>query len=230
LSFASVSSSGGSSGRAAFSRQFDSQADRASSDYDQRHNFVAFAYWDAPGIFANTPAAVVFRGWTFAGLVAVRSGFPYTVIGTSRQLTGQGYILNNRPNLLDPNNAFLDRNVTGGKMLLNAADFVNADPSTLGNVGRNSFTGPGFYNLDVALTRSFALPWLGESGRLRLRADSFNVLNHANLNPPNSNLGDPANFGIATFGRQENQKSGFPAVSPLSEGPRTFQLSVKVEF
>ena len=118
--------------------------------------------------------------------------------------------------------------VPGGQLLLNAADFANAAASTLGNSGRNAFTGPGFYSVDLSLARSFRLPWLGDAGRLVFRASAFNVLNHANLNNPDTQLGSPT-FGIALYGRQGTQ-SGFPAVSPLNETPRQVQLSAKLEF
>ena len=49
-----------------------------------------------------------------------------------------------------------------------------------------------------------------------------------NLNNPDTLLTSPT-FGIALYGRQ-GLASGFPAVSPLNETPRQFQLSVKVEF
>ena len=124
----------------------------------------------------------------------------------------------------------------GGERLLNYSDFAEAAASTLGNSGRNAFIGPGFYSLDLSLARSFGLRWLGEGGSLKIRADAYNVLNHANLGNPDSNFTDPAftnplttTFGIATFGRQGTQ-SGFPAVSPLNETARQIQLSVRVTF
>jgi hypothetical protein len=121
--------------------------------------------------------------------------------------------------------------VAGGLQILNPAGFAEAAPSMLGNEGRNAFIGPGFYSVDLSVARSFGLRWLGESGRLKLRADAFNVLNHANLGNPDSLLTNPPSptFGIATFGRQGRQ-SGFPAVSPLNETARQVQLSVKIEF
>jgi hypothetical protein len=67
-----------------------------------------------------------------------------------------------------------------------------------------------------------------EGTRLTLRADAFNVLNHANLNNPDQLVGSPT-FGLATFGRQ-GTASGFPAVSPVNETARQFQLMVRLEF
>ncbi|HTR36327.1 MAG TPA: TonB-dependent receptor [Bryobacteraceae bacterium] len=233
LSFTSIPTSASSNGRATFSQQFNPQADRANSDYDQRHNLVIFSYWNLPTAFAGTKAGMLFRDWTVAELAAFRSGFPYSVIGTTTAIAGQGLILNNRPNLVDPTQAVLANPapVAGGMQLLNPAAFAEAAPSTLGNLGRNAFTGPGFYSVDVSLARAFALPWLGESGRLKIRADAYNFLNHANLGNPDALFTNPPSptFGVATFGRQGFQP-GFPAITPLNETPRQIQLSVKVEF
>jgi hypothetical protein len=233
LNFTSIQTTGATSGRSAFSEQFNTQADRGNSDFDQRHNLVIFSYWELPAALEGSKWGMLLRGWTVSELAAFRSGFPYTVIGTSNAIAGQGEILNNRPNILNPNETLLATPVpvTGGVRLLNPAAFAEAATSTLGNAGRNAFGGPGFYSVDLSVARSIALRWLGEGGRLRLRADAFNVLNHANLGNPDSVFTLPltSTFGIATFGRQGTQ-SGFPAVSPLNETPRQIQLSVKVEF
>jgi len=233
FNFTSIQSTTDSSGRATFSQQFNRLADRGNSDFDQRHNLVLFSYWALPSPFANSRAAVLFRNWTVAELAALRSGFPYTVIGTSHAIAGQGQILNNRPNIIDPNKTRLANPipVPGGEQLLSTAGFAQAATSMLGNAGRNAFGGPGFYNVDLSIGRSFGLRWLGEGGRLAFRADAFNVLNHANLGNPFSLLTDSPepNFGVATFGRQ-GRPSGFPAVSPLNETARQIQLSIKLTF
>lgn len=43
---------------------------------------------------------------------------------------------------------------------------------------RNAFTGPGIWNLDMALSKTFPIR---ESVNLEFRAEGFNVLNHHNL-------------------------------------------------
>jgi hypothetical protein len=234
LNFTSIQTSAGSGGRAAFSRQFDPGSDWGNSDFDQRHNLVLASYWNVPSLSVNSRlnrlTRVLTSGWTVSELAAFRSGFPYTVIGATSAIEGQGYILNNRPNIINPAETVLAQPVpvAGGEQLLSAAGFADAAPSMLGNAGRNAFRGPGFYNLDLSLARSFGLRWLGDAGRLTFRASAFNVLNHANLGNPDSLLSSPT-FGIATYGRQ-GTPSGFPAVAPLNETPRQMQLSVKVEF
>ena len=229
LSFTSIQTTAGSSGRSTFSEQFNPNADRGNSDFDQRHNLVLFSYWNLPSPFGESRGGWLFRGWIVSGLAALRTGFPYTVLGTSNALAGQGEILNNRPNLIGSTPVLAQPvAVTGGEQLLNPAAFAEAAPSVLGNVGRNAFQGPGLYNLDLSVGRTFTVPRLGEFARLTFRASAFNALNHVNLNNPDTLLTSPT-FGIASFGRQGLQ-SGFPAVSPLNETPRQFQLSVKAEF
>ncbi len=232
LNFTAIQSSSVSSARSSFPVQFDPQSDRGNSDFDQRQNFVIFSYWNLPAPFANSKWGFLLRDWTAGELAAFRSGFPFTVLGTSSTVPGGGEIINNRPNILNPSQTVFANPipVAGGQQLLNPAGFAEAAPGTLGNAGRNAFIGPGFYSLDVSLARSFPVRWLGEGGRLRFRADAFNVLNHANLGNPDALFtSGTSTFGVATFGRQGVQ-SGFPAVSPLNETPRQIQVSVKVEF
>ena len=79
-----------------------------------------------------------------------------------------------------------------------------------------------------SLSRRLRVPSLSESSSLTLRADLFNVLNHANLDAPDSQLGSPS-FGIALKGRR-GFASGFPALSPLQETGRQIQLLLRFEF
>src|SRR5262249_19122775 len=159
--------------------------------------------------------------WRFSQLAAFRSGFPYSVREPLEVDFDNPVILyNGRADVVDPAHTMLANPVpvTGGKLLLNAGAFTVSPLNRQGNSGRNAFGDPGLYNIDISLSRSFPLRWLGESGRLSFRADVFNFLNHANLNNPQPLLNQP-DFGVALYGRQGRQ-SGFPAVSPLNETAR----------
>jgi len=65
-----------------------------------------------------------------------------------------------------------------------------------GNAGRNIARGPAFNQLDFAANKSFRLPF--ENARLQFRAEFFNIFNHTNFIPPNSNLSSGASFGRIT--------------------------------
>ena len=197
----------------AFTNPNDYNSDRGNSDFDQRHNFALFGYWQTPE--AGRLAGLT-RNWRLSGIFVARSGLPYSVYAGSQSCEP---ICNTRANLINPGILYKDLNqlvVPGGRQLLNPAAFAPPPEDQNGNSGRNAFGGPGFWNVDLSVGRDFAVRRLGENVRLTVRADAFNVLNHANLQPPDAYWGVTVSkpnptFGSALFGR--TQKAGFPAVT-----------------
>lgn len=225
LNFSSINSRDSSRLLSAFTRQYDSAVDRGNSDFDQRHNVFLLGLWQTRSRFR------VAQGWQLSGLAAFRTGTPYTVTGLTFDVPdGGGVFVNHRADLVNPSAAYLTNPVpaSGGMYVLDASAFRSADRNTVGSAGRNAFRGPGLYNADLSLARSFSIPRLREGMRLTVRADAFNVLNHANLNNPDSQLGSPT-FGLSSFGRQ-GASSGFPAVAPLNETARQIQMLLRLEF
>ncbi len=220
-------------GRSSFSQQYNSNGDRGNSDFDQRQNLFLVGIWRPTGNHRLT------RDWKISALAAFRSGLPYSVLSSicfespnpNCLTAGAGEVENQRANIVLPSSQAVystPLKVAGGVQLLNPAAF--SAPLTAaadGNTGRNEFIGPGLYNMDLSLSRSFRIPGLGEGTMFTMRADAFNILNHANLNNPNTLLG--TGFGIATYGRQ-GTPSGFPAVSPVNETARQIQILLRVEF
>ena len=52
-------------------------------------------------------------------------------------------------------------------------------------IARNSFTGPGYFDIDAQLSKSFGLPnmkLIGENGKIEVRANFYNLFNKVNLN------------------------------------------------
>ena len=81
---------------------------------------------------------------------------------------------------------------------------------TFGNSGRNTLTGPRFQTINVGVVRHLRV---GNSARIDLRAEAFNLLDHVNYDLPD------AFFGSPTFGRI------------LSAGsPRRFQFGIRTTF
>lgn len=70
----------------------------------------------------------------------------------------------------------------------------NAAQSSPGNLGRNTFTGPGWYNLDFSVIKDTRIT---ESKSLQFRAEFFNVLNHSTFGNPGATLGS-SGFGVIT--------------------------------
>jgi hypothetical protein len=222
------SSGGQAFGQAAFSRQYDSRVDRGNSTFDQRHSFVALGVMELPSPGQESKLAFLLRDWRFSTLAAIRSGFPFTVFANTLLDVRRPRLINNRANLANPAVIYMMSPRDGGVMLLNRAAFSQPGAGELGTSGRNALTGPGFWNLDLSLARNFPWRHLGEAGRVTVRADAFNVVNHANLGTPVAVLSN-SDFGVALFGRQ-GYDTGFPAVVPFRETARQLQLMVRIEF
>jgi hypothetical protein len=229
LATASIFSRSISPHQAAFTRQFDSSFDRGNSNFDQRHVFSTYFTWFLPRWSGAPGLDPLLRNWICAGLASIRSGSPYIVYAAAD--TGKG-LFNNRSNLLDPTNAPLDQPYTGGKIILNRNAFAEPAAGVPGTSGRNAFYGPGAYNLDLSIGRTFILR---ENLRLTVRADAFNLFNHANLNNPVSpsnaccapNQNPP--FGLTLYGRGGNNL-GLPLSLPLAETARQLHFIVRLTF
>jgi len=226
IGFAAKSST--NAGFATFTRQFDSRIDRGNSDFDQRHNFVFYSLYRVPNPWQNAALKRLLGGWEISQLGAFRSGFPFSV----RTSSGLSSLLNNRADFMGSAGGTLSGSpVGGGVQFLNPPAF--SDPalrssSAIGTLGRNSISGPGFFSVDASLSKSFSVPrW--ESGRISIRADLFNVLNHTNLGQPDPFLTDPT-FGVSFYGRTTRPSSSSVLVTPLDETPRQIRFQLKLQF
>jgi hypothetical protein len=212
---------------AAFTQQYSNTSDRGNADFDQRHSLTGLVSWIVPPV--SRPHAIWIRDWTLSAIGAVRSGTPYGIY--------TGFVdypfFYNRPDLISQGFEFLGTGPTAaGKQLLNSQAFA-IQSARLGNVGRNAFTGPRFYNFDFSISRGFAIGWGDHTIKLRLRADAYNLLNHVNLANPNVLDGSAflsnRNFGLAPYGRPI--ESGGPlSFLPLAESSRQLQLMLQIIF
>jgi hypothetical protein len=97
-----------------------------------------------------------------------------------------------------------------------------------GNAARNALTGPGFFNADLSLSRSFPLP--GEHA-LEFRADFFNILNRPNFATPSSPTGAQVAGGALVF----PDATGLPAgnagqIFRTVNDSRQIQFSLRYSF
>jgi len=72
--------------------------------------------------------------------------------------------------------------------------FAPAADNTFGNYPINTVYGPGFYNQDLAVAKSFKAT---ERYRFTLRGEAFNVWNHTNLGDPDWNVTNLTSDGRA---------------------------------
>jgi hypothetical protein len=159
--------------------------DRGNCDSDRRQIFNLTAVAQAPA-FANATLHKLLTGWRLSGIYRYSTGSFLSVLsGVDRALNG---VTNQRAQqILD--NPYGDKSLTN---FLNPKAFTQPTLGTLGNVGANAIQGPGTWQLDMSLSRIFPL---GESRRLEVRAEAYNVTN--SLRPMNPNT----NITSSTFGQ-----------------------------
>lgn len=83
------------------------------------------------------------------------------------------------------------------KGLFTASDFPVPASGQEGSLGRNTYDGPGYASVNLAVQRAFALPTLGEAGRFEIRGEFLNLFNRVNLVGPVSDLYN-SQFGMST--------------------------------
>ena len=174
--------------------------DEGPSDFDVRHKLALSVNWSLPSPSSGLAKAIL-GGWQIAGVMIAQTGVPYTVFcgasfsaGCDYNADGTNFDRPNLPSFGDSMDGSNDDFLNG---IFRAADFPKPAPGTNGTLGRNTYTGPRYFNVDMALVKSFGIPGLGQSSEMQLRVEAFNLFNTVNLNNPVSNLSDP-NFGKST--------------------------------
>jgi len=170
----------------------DNRTERGPSDFDVRHYFNFSGLYELPFFrHRNDFVGKLLGGFGITGLVTARTGFPFTpVVGGCTSTPGgpslcpvrpQGY---RGPTDIDTSDdAFITGSnfPGGGAPFFVVFDLPNNSVAPPG-IGRNSFRGPSYFNVDMSLVKHTRLGgFLGESSDLELRANFFNVFNQLNL-------------------------------------------------
>jgi hypothetical protein len=135
------------------------------------------------GGFANT----LFGGWQLSLLQSAHSGSPLE-IGQSVANLGNGY--GTRAQLVgNPHIAHRSR-----REWFNTSAFAQAPLYTFGNSGVGAVYGPGYFQINSGLSKSF---YVGEARYFQFRWESYNLTNRVNYNNPHTSVNDSA-FGQIT--------------------------------
>ncbi|HXQ97475.1 MAG TPA: hypothetical protein VN774_03450, partial [Candidatus Limnocylindrales bacterium] len=117
-------------------------------------------------------------------------------INTTGPFAGEVLLIN--PAFVDPNTG-LGAGADGLTCTpLVANGFCNPGPGQVGNLARNIFDGPTYFNMDFALSKTIPIT---ERMKVELKGQAFNVLNH-----PTFFIGDQ-NINSTTFGQISSTQS-----------------------
>jgi hypothetical protein len=203
----------------------------SNADYDIRHSLNANYVYTVPNsYFHNSLMRAVLGGWTAAGTFFFHTGYPFSVIDSGVRSTqsvanaagiatqtfladwqgGSGY-----PSCTSPNVS-----------CYSTGDFASkANQKNFGNIPRNSFRGPGYFDTDLNINKTFTMR---ERYKFTVGAFLFNVLNHPNFDLPVNNLA-LGNFGQITS-TVSAPTSAYGSFQGSAVSGRVIQTQVKFTF
>jgi hypothetical protein len=191
---------------------FNPQLNRAPSDTDRKRIVNAWLAWTLPFGKDASPFAKFFIGGWDMGLFTIWETGPRFSVGSSLQTATAG--VNSLADYTGSRKIGALSEETSGVFWFSPTEintFSLPAAGETGTSGRNSFVGPGYFNLDVSLMKSVRLR--GER-RVSFRIEVYNVLNHPNFALPDTNLSN----------------STFSQISSMQGHPRQFQVALRYAF
>ena len=212
--------------------------DRGRADFDQSHVFTTTWIYELPfgkgrRFLTDAPKVVnaALGGWSIQGFNSVMSGEPFSVTSGAKTANyGSVSRAALATGTTQPDDSLHSvPGVLGPVFFTNASAFTQPAAGSTG-IGRNTFQGPIFWDMDGAVSKSFQPI---ERLRITFRMEAFNALNHANYRKLGStSTGSTSilspNFGTACCQTQSTSTS--TAIVSNGEAYRVVQFVLKASF
>jgi len=183
----------------AFVNAYNFATNRASSNFDLRHNLAISYVYGLPFFKGTGFSHALLGGWQISGITVAQTGTPFSVTTNGLNAfgdnagVGNGTGTGSRPDLVgNPRSGFSPNQDPSerGPLAYNPAAFAVPTGLTFGTVGRNTLTLPGRLNFDFGLFKKFPI---NEKTGFDFRWENFNLFNHTQFNQVNADLG-PSSF------------------------------------
>lgn len=192
------------------------------SDFDIRHNFTFNMVWELP--FAKNmrgAGRMLLHGWQLGSIFRARTGTPFSVVLNNDRAGSKadtnGAAVGQRPDLVVGGGCDTTTNPRNPNAYVKTECFAFPAQYTLGNLGRNTLTGPGLSNLDFSFFKNLSFT---ERVNSQLRIEMFNALNHANFGTPN----------VVIFDRQGRLTANAGQITSTATDSRRIQFGLKLNF
>jgi hypothetical protein len=180
---------------------------------DRRHILNFTALLQSPR-FNGRALRMAASDWNLSTSYRMLSGAYQTITtGVDRALNGQPGT--QRPNQVLQDTLCADKGAGTSSCWINPAAFAQPAFGTLGNLGRSNVPGPGFFSIDMALTRTFRIR---ESKSVEVRGEAFNLTNSFRAGAPGQPIVTTA-INNVNFGKILS-----------AQDPRIMQLALKFAF
>ena len=186
-----ISSGDGADGSANQTNPQDNNTELGPSDFDVRHRITALGtynlnYYHGSSFLMKT----ALNGWQANGIFTAHTGFPFTPVtyaingipltptsDTISPVRPYSYVGNNSATC--SNDRFANGTAISGTFGL----AVPAGDTYRPGIGRNSFRGPCYQDIDLGIAKEIPLTRLSEKAIFRFQAQAFNLVNKLNFSP-----------------------------------------------
>ena len=164
---------GGNNGTSAWTNPYDGSRERGNCGFDIRHVLTLNVVYQLP-FHGNR----LVEGWQVSGIESYRTGVPISIgIGYDRALLSNNFA-SVRPDVI----AGCDQTANQSPQhWFNKACYTLPAAGTVGNLGKNTVTAPGYEAVDFSLSKDTKV---FERVNVQFRAEIFNILNHTNFGIP----------------------------------------------
>ncbi len=196
----------------------DEGAEYGNSDYDVRQTLTGYADYQVPQFRGPVPLT---KGWELNSGFSFHGGMPYTVTSNSNP-SGNGESADRAVQVLANPEAGVSHAIVGGAVQwFSGSAFADAPQGTYSPTRRGQNYNPGYADMDVAVIKNTPIR---DRVSAQLRADLFNIFNHANLAP----VGLPFASEAGRIGSTIGPYLGSPSIGPGE--PFCVQWSLKILF
>jgi hypothetical protein len=178
------------------------------------NQFKASFVWELPQTRLGwSTVNEAFSNWVVNGILTLDTGQPFTVLsGVDNSTSGIGQ---DRADLIgNPKLSSGRSHAQKAKEYFNTDAFTANALGTFGDTSRMFLTGPGYSDVDLAVTRSFKMPFHSSEGHSpQFRAEAFNIANRVNFSNPNATISSSSRGTITS-----------------ANDPRILQFALKYKF
>jgi hypothetical protein len=210
---------------------FNRRGEYGPAGFDREHTFTVNYVYTLPRLLdRGALLKYTVGGWEVAGITRFWSGNPFSVLSSSTNPgnldgTGYGQFQVGSQYFGGPRADYI-----GGQVLpdnktwqqyFNTAAFARPLDGTIGNLGRNTFRGPGINQWDISLYKNINIT---ENIRFQLRLETFNTFNHTQFAYLNTRL------SLSNPGQAAGAFAGNTGQVNSTRDPRNVQIGAKFYF
>lgn len=201
----------------------------ALAGYDQTNNFEYWAVYDSPfghdhRWLKQGVGAAILGGWTLSPIVTKQSGLPFSV-------TSSGASLNAPQNSQTADQVLSHVAILGGhgpnQPYFDPSAFAPVTAVRFGSSGRNILRGPGAFQLNASLARTFTIH---ERFNVQFRVDAFSLTNTPNFGNPGTDVSNAKfiNGALQSYNGYDNITS--TNANALLSGQRQIRFALQFSF